>query len=84
MVYADVESPYTYGENTSVKVIMENNELKNVLFAFFAEAQLPWTAILTSYEYTSQDMIGLILEQVKCKESDRKTLFNRMRHVKKR
>ena len=84
MVYADVESPYTYGENTSVKVIMENSELKNVLFAFFAEAQLPWTAILTSYEYTAQDTIGLILEQVNCKETDRETLFKRMRHVKKR
>ena len=83
-VYADVESPYAYGENTSVKVIMENDELKTVLCAFFAENQLPWTAILTSYEYTSQDTIGLILEQVNCKESDRETLFSRMRNVKKR
>ena len=83
-VYADVESPYAYGENTSVKVIMENDELKTVLCAFFAENQLPWTAILTSYEYTSQDTIGLILEQVNCKESDRETLFRRMRNVKKR
>lgn len=83
-VYADVASPYAYGENTSVKVIMENDELKTVLCAFFAETQLPWTAILTSYEYTSQDTIGLILEQVNCKERDRTTLFNRMRNIKKR
>lgn len=83
-VYADVVSPYTYGENTSVKVIMENAELKAVLRAFFEEMQLPWTAILTSYEYTAQDTIGLILAQVNCGHTDRKTLFGRMRSVKKR
>ncbi len=83
-VYADVESPYSYGENTSVKVIMENDKLKKLLSEFFAENDLPWTAILTSYEYTAQDTIGMILKQVNCVEADRETLYNRMRTVKKR
>lgn len=84
IVYANTESPYSYGENTSVKVIMENDELKTVLSEFFAENNLPWTAILTSYEYTAQDIIGMILGQVNTKESDREKLYNRMRDVRKR
>ena len=84
MVYADVESPYSYGENTSVKVLMEHDELKAVLHQFFTEAGLPWTAILTSYEYTAQDTIGMILEQVHCAEGDREVLYGRMRGVRKR
>ncbi len=83
-VYADIESPYSYGENTSVKVIMENDELKTVLSEFFAETGLPWTVILTSYEYTAQDTIGMILEQVNCAESNRGILYSRMCNVKKR
>ena len=83
-VYADVESPYSYGANTSVKVIMEHGNLKKVLSDFFAEMKFPWTAILISYEYTAQDTIEMILEQVKCAEIDRQMLYKRMRAVKKR
>lgn len=83
-VYADVASPYSYGGNTSVKVIMEHEELNQVLHAFFTEHALPWTAILTSYEYTSQDTIGMILGQVQCPEAARETLYRRMRNVKKK
>lgn len=83
-VYADVVSAYTYGESTSVKVIMENHELKAVLSDFFAETRLPWTAILTSYEYTAQDTIGMILDQAGCRAEDRETLYRRMVNVKKR
>lgn len=83
-VYADVESPYSYGANTSIKVIMENDALRAVIRDFFTETNLPWTAILTSYEYTAQDTIGMILEQVSCAASDREILYSRMRTVKKR
>ncbi len=83
-VYADAQSPYSYGENTSVKVIMEHEELKQILHAFFTEHALPWTAMLTSYEYTSQDTIGMILGQVHCPEAAGETLYRRMRNVKKR
>ncbi len=84
MVYADVESPYSYGANASVKVLMEHDELKAVLHQFFMETNLPWTAILTSYEYTAQDTIGMILEQVHCAEGDREVLYGRLRGVRKR
>ncbi len=83
-VYADIGSPYSYGENTSVKVIMENDELKTILRDFFAETGLPWTVLLTSYEYTAQDTIGMILEQVNCTEKNSEMLYSKMRNVKKR
>ena len=83
IVYADVVSPYSYGADTSVKVIMESEELKAVLSGFFSEKQLPWSAILTSYEYTAQDTIEMILNQVNCTEADRQLLYERFRAVKK-
>lgn len=82
-VYADVESPYTYGAGTSVKIIMENEELRMLLNNFFTEKNLPWTAILTSYEYTAQDTVGMILEQLECSAHDCETLYSRMCDIKK-
>lgn len=82
-VYADVVSPYSYGENTSVKTIMENDELKSTVYDFFDENKLPWTAMLTSYEYTSQDTVGLILDQLNILQDDKDKLYNRMKMVKK-
>lgn len=65
-VYADVKSPYSYGEQTSVKTIYENDNLRTVTADFFKERNLPWSAILTSYQYTSQDKIGEVLAKIGC------------------
>ena len=67
-VYADVKSPYSYGRGTSVKVIMENTLLRETVQRFFARYELPYTAILTSYEYTAQDTIEKILRITGCSE----------------
>ena len=82
-VYAEVVSPYSYGANTSVKIIMEREELKTIVKEFFAEKKFPWAAMLTSYEYTAQDTIELILGQVNCAEEDRNVLYHRLRMVEK-
>lgn len=82
-VYADVDSLYSYGEGTSVKIIMENEKLKSTVYDFFAENNLPWTAMLTSYEYTSQDTVGSILNQLNISQDDKDKLYNRMKMVKK-
>lgn len=83
-VYADVESPYSYGGNTSVKIIMEREELKSIVKEFFAEKEFPWAMMLTSYEYTAQDTIGKILEAVGCAGTVREELYGRLRTVEKR
>ena len=82
-IYADVISAYSFGPKTSIKVIMENHELKQILQEFFTEMQLPWSAILTSYEYTAQDTIEMILEQTGCAQDSRQVLYQRFAEVKK-
>lgn len=83
-VYADVHSPYSYGESTSIKVIMENNELQTIVKEFFTEKQLPWSAVLSSYEYSAQDTIEMILDQNCCPEENKQLLYKRFHAVKKK
>jgi len=82
-VYADVESPYSYGGSTSIKTIYENPKLKAVLKDFFEQMQYPWSVVLTSYEYTSQDTLELIMNQVESSENDRQILYKKLKSVKK-
>ncbi len=82
-VYADVESPYSYGAKTSVKIIMENDLLRNCVYDFFKNKGLLWSAMLTSYEYTAQDTIELILTQVGCSDAKKSELYQLMRDIKK-
>lgn len=83
-VYADVESPYSYGGKTSVKIIMEDERLKEKVQQFFAERKLPWSLMLTSYEYTAQDTIEKILDAAKCTANAKEELYGRLRMVEKR
>lgn len=82
-VYAGVKSPYSYGSQTSIKVIYEDERLYETLKGFFEERGLAWSAVLTSYEYTAQDTLELILCQVECPQSDREVLFDRMSRIRK-
>ncbi len=83
-VYADVESPYSYGANTAVKILMEDSRLKEKVQAFFAEKNLPWALMLTSYEYTAQDTIEKILDAAGCTADAKEELYGRLRTVEKR
>lgn len=80
-VYADVSSPYSYGAGTSIKVIMEHAALQTIVRDFFTEEKLPWSAVLTSYEYTAQDTIAQILSQNGCTAPEK--LYERLGMVKK-
>ncbi len=82
-VYADVKSPYSYGADTSVLTIMGREELRSEVQQFFAELRLPWSAVLTSYEYTAQDTIGQILAQINCNPDSREVLYSRLSRIKK-
>lgn len=82
-VYADVKSPYSYGNTTSVKIIMENESLREILYAFFDEMKLDITAFLSSYEYTAQDTVEKVLDGVKCPIEARKKLYTKFESIKK-
>ena len=83
-VYANVESPYSYGANTAVKILMEDDRLKKTVQRFFDEKKLPWALMLTSYEYTAQDTIEKILDDAKCAADAKEELYGRLRKVEKR
>ncbi len=83
MVYADVKSAYSYGEQTSIKTIMENETLKMVTIDFFNEKKLAWSAILTSYQYTAQDEIGDVLVALGCDADCISELCQKFATVKK-
>lgn len=82
-VYAEVQSPYTYGANTSVKTVCENEELCGILHDFMDENGLAWTAVLSSYEYTAQDTVARIMDMTGCPEEKRAALYELMRTVKR-
>ena len=84
MVYADVSSPYSYGADTPVKLLMEDERLKETVQSFFTEKKLPWALMLTSYEYTAQDTIEKILEAAGSAGTVREELYGRLRKIEKR
>lgn len=82
-VYADIRSPYSYGEQTSVKTIFENEALRAIVRDFFNDKNLPWSAVLTSYQYTSQDKIGDVLKSLECDSYCISELCGKFNAVKK-
>ncbi len=82
-VYADVTSPYTYGANTSVKVMMEYEPLQTLCKAFFTQQNLPWSAILSSYEYTAQDTVSKIINDCGCSNEQAADLYTQMSQIPK-
>ncbi len=62
----DGESPYSWGVNTSIKEIYETTELKDALHKFMDAHGLPWENVLTTYEYTAKDSLGLMLKNAGC------------------
>jgi len=82
-VYADVCSPYTYGKNTSVKVMMETEPLREMVKAFFVQHSMPWPAMLSSYEYTPQDKVSKILGDCGCDPRQAAVLYRQMSAVEK-
>ena len=64
----DGDSPYSWGVNTSIKVIYETPELKAALQRFMDANGLPWEHVLTTYEYTAKDSVGLMLKSAGCSD----------------
>ncbi|WP_303819003.1 glycoside hydrolase family 3 protein [Ruminococcus flavefaciens] len=60
------ESPYSWGEHTSIKEIYENPNLKSALFSFYQSHRLSWESILSTYQYTAMDSIGKVLNNSGC------------------
>lgn len=82
-VYADVTSPYTYGAKTAVKVVMETPALQQIVADFFTEKRLPWSLMLSTYEYTAQDTMEKVLGILGCEEATAQQLYATMGAIEK-
>ena len=81
----DGESPYSWGLNTSIKEIYETPELKDALRRFMDAHGLPWEHVLTTYEYTSKDSVGLMLKNADCSDetfAELAEVLRQMRYLK--
>ena len=83
-VYADVESPYSYGADTDVKTLYETDSLYAILRRFMKAHGLPWELVLSSYEYTAQDKLSVILDRAGCAAEAREALYAEMRAVQRK
>lgn len=82
-VYADVTSPYTYGAQTAVKIVMETPALQQIVQTFFTNQNLPWAMMLNTYEYTAQDTMEKVLGLLGCDEALSRELYAAMGTVEK-
>ena len=83
-VYANVQSPYTCGANTSVKEIYEDAQLQKILHDFMDAHEMPWTLILSTYEYTAQDSLQKIFDLLGTAEETRQVLYTALRTVRRK
>lgn len=60
-IYLDVKSPYSYGINSTVKILYENFQLRDVMYKIFDEYNLDRGIIESNYQYTSNKTLKDIL-----------------------
>lgn len=82
-IYADAASPYSYGAQSTVKTVYEHPQLQQILHDFMDAHNLPWTMILSSYEYTAQDTLHKIMETLQIPAQQRDILYASLRAIPK-
>ena len=64
-IYIDVESPYSYGENSTVKTMYEHEELKSAVKTLWDKKKWDWGIVESNYQYTSNKTIAEIMPKEK-------------------
>lgn len=62
-VYLEGKSPYSYGLNSTVKVIYEQEQLKSALVSFWNVQGWDWQIVESNYQYTPNRKIKEILPE---------------------
>ena len=78
----DGESPYSWGEHTSIKEIYEKPELKAALYSFFQTHELSWENVLSTYQYTAKDSIEKVLNNSGCSDEAYAEFINILRQMR--
>lgn len=79
----DGESPYSWGENTSVKEIYENPELKAALVQFMQSHGLSWEEVLTTYQYTANVSIGNMFKTMGCPDEAHDNFMDTLKQMRR-
>lgn len=62
-IYLDVKSPYSYGKDTTIKTIFENDNLRKITMELFEENNWDFGVIKNNYQYTSNRTIDKVLKE---------------------
>ncbi len=85
--YLDVSSPYSFGENTSVKTVFENKTLKKIFHDFCRDMGWDESAFWSCYQYTPSKSVNELINEIRDKDIDisDKTalLYEKMMNVRK-
>ncbi len=68
-VYLKTKNQYTYGINTTIKVLYKNFELQDLLYEFWEENGWDWQIVESNYQYTSSRKLFEIFPSEPAKES---------------
>lgn len=69
-VYLVNQTPYSYGLNSTVKVLYEEPQLKESIKALWTVKQWDWQIVESNYQYTANRKLSEILPE-KCEENDK-------------
>lgn len=85
-IYIDLESEYSYGVDSQIKVIYEHSDLKDILIALWQEYSYPISVINAGYQYTSCKTVRELASEAKLEKFDEfeKEFKRRTKAIKKR
>lgn len=72
-VYLVNKTPYSYGLNSTIKVLYEEPQLKESLRVLWTTKQWDWQIVESNYQYTANRKLSEILPE-ECEENDRDIL----------
>ena len=83
-IYLSQESPYSYGLNSTVKVLMEQDACRQALLTFWQEKGLDVQVLKSNYQYTpNKRLIEVMPEEITLEDDVAKTFFHKLGQIRR-
>ena len=84
-VYLENRTPYSYGMDSTIKVLYEHDQLKELLVRLWKEKDWDWQIIESNYQYTPNRKLRDVLPE-HCRENDKNIMdfIEGIKRVKKK
>ena len=84
-VYLENRTPYSYGMDSTIKVLYEHDQLKELLVRLWKEKDWDWQIIESNYQYTPNRKLRDVLPE-HCRENDKNIMdfIEGIKQVKKK